>query len=793
MPTILIGYGGYGLRVLHSFLSGAAARGALAWDERAAVGTLNERRLESLSLFWIPDTLDLPEQQVAGAVNVDGGYELMDDLYSQVEHVSGARDRLAEILADAVEREKKRLTEVTRGGVFGLDVIVIAQPTRDEVIGALRDLIEPSMARLAEDPSLASAQDGGGNSLLNFLEILDFEDYWAPRMEPVRQALHQVLNEHLEGFSAGRPTLGRVYLFDGTTPQGHRPADSRVHEAVLLLELLLLEGLRREPDAQALYRRERIDVPPVCTIGIRVVERSSGLLKRLAAASFARGWLDHLTSNPVDAEDPFGEVVNQFRPQGMAHTIGEPALRAAAARAVSNVQERFLAASRSEADWSRLLRESAEREVDAAVTRLTQQTGKQTTVLGQKLNAFRDELEKAITTCLQSRRPPWSVGAAIEELHRLQLEFSSVASSSDESAPPPPLVDAYAAAEEMQREYATYRMRQVRTLQLATKWWTIAAVVFALALSPLLLQIFSDGWPNSPVPAPVQSLVSAILAGGTFWVLGRLAIQPALERTAERARDYYTNPQRGRLSERLQKAAASPAIAGRIENHCRSLLTGLRQYLLGGAVGELVRQRTMLARRRDEMEWLQRQVGEFLLSNGVEAAGVVPVFMEGRATPDVRYALETNQDLATIAQSLPRDTGRFQELVESSRLFSDWSKTYCDTFLHPLPFLDQLSESFRDPLELDERETERRANLIATFLRTKVSMSVCFHWLATDGLPAAARWSIFPRFWKTFPGVEFALADAGFASHTITTDKTERLYLVETILGVPADLLARIK
>jgi len=793
MPTILIGYGGYGLRVLHSFLSGAAARGALTWDERTAVGSLNERRLESMSLFWIPDTLDLPEQELSGAFTSDGGYELMDDLYAQVEHVTGARDRLAEILADAVEREKKRLTEVTRGAMSGLDVIAIAQPTREEVVGALRDLIEPSMMRLAEDPSMASAQEGGGNSLLNFLEILDFEDYWAPRMEPVREALHQVLNEHLEGFSAGRPTLGRMYLFDGTTPQGHRPADSRLQEAVLLLELLLLEGLRREPDAQALYRRERIDVSPVCTVGIRVVERSSGLLRRLAAASFARGWLDHLTSNTVEAEDPFAEVVNRFRGQEVSKTIGEPALHAAALRAVANVQERLLAASRSEADWGRLLRESAEKEVDAAVTSLTQQAGKHTAVLGPKLNSFRDDLEKAVTNCLQSRRPLLPVGAAIEELQRLQQEFSSVAVSNEGGAPPPPPGDPYAQAEEMQREYAMYRLKQVRIPQLASKWWVVAAIVFALAMGPLLLQIFSDGWPNSPVPVPVQSLVSAILAGGTFWVLGRFAIQPVLERTAERARDYYTNPQRGRLSERLQKAAASPAIAGRIENHCRGLLTGLRQYLLGAAVGELVRQRTMLAKRRDEMEWLRRQVGEFLLSNGVDAAGAIPVFMEGRAAPDVRYSLESNQDLATIAQSLPRDAGRFREMVENSRLFSDWSKTYCDTFLHPLPFLDQLSESFRDPLELDERETERRADLIATFLRKKISMSVCFHWLATDGLPPTARWSIFPRFWKTFPGVEFALADAGFAARMITTDKTDRLYLVETILGVPADLLMRVK
>ena len=62
-PTILVGYGRYGLHCLQALLAGAAARGELAWDNHPHIGSINEKRLSALALFWIPDVLGLEEQQ----------------------------------------------------------------------------------------------------------------------------------------------------------------------------------------------------------------------------------------------------------------------------------------------------------------------------------------------------------------------------------------------------------------------------------------------------------------------------------------------------------------------------------------------------------------------------------------------------------------------------------------------------------------------------------------------------------------------------------------------------------
>jgi hypothetical protein len=201
----------------------------------------------------------------------------------------------------------------------------------------------------------------------------------------------------------------------------------------------------------------------------------------------------------------------------------------------------------------------------------------------------------------------------------------------------------------------------------------------------------------------------------------------------------------------------------------------------------------MLMRRRDEVEWLQRQIGEFLVSYQVDATRDLPVFQAGRSTGDVRYSLETDDDLAAVAQSVPRKADRFRELVASNKLFESWSEPYCDTFLHPVPFLDRLSERFQDRLELDEFESQRRARKISTFLENKAHVPVCFRWLAAGGLPTAERGSLFPVIWNSLPGVHQALTRAGFSRRIVETSNTERLYIFESVLGVPHELLVRAK
>ena len=104
-PTILIGYGEYGRRALQTLLANAAARGVLPWEENP--GLLAERRLDSLALFFVPDPL-----QAAGSDSAFDGrdnFEMMEDLYRQIETVEAKGGQPGALLAQAVEETKQRL------------------------------------------------------------------------------------------------------------------------------------------------------------------------------------------------------------------------------------------------------------------------------------------------------------------------------------------------------------------------------------------------------------------------------------------------------------------------------------------------------------------------------------------------------------------------------------------------------------------------------------------------------------------------------------------------------------
>jgi hypothetical protein len=797
-PTILIGYGAYGLRVMHQFLAGAAARGALAWDREAEVGALKERQLHSLSLLWMPDGFRFEDQKVPEDLLDQSGYELMEDLYSQIIDVTGSNDEIKRKLPGLVEREKNRLLNARRRSeplVSGIDIIVLAQPSREEIVGWLRDLLEPVMARMAEDPALFDVRQSSSDARLNFMEILDFQDYWSPEMAEVRQALQLAIRAHDEGLASGRPTLGRVYLFDGNTAGGKRTPESRIDEVVLLLELLLLESLRENPNTRNLYRREQLKIPAVATIGVRVVERSSGLLRRLAAAGFAHGWLAHLISASSGAAPAgvFSNLVNPFRGERLAATVGENALRAAAAQELTKLTNALLDISPAEADWGARLQKEAERLTESVVLRLSRLSGEQSVNLTEgSLKTLQDELEAAITASIKDPIQPMTLGGLIDHLGAIEEEFGEAIA---QAGTPPPADflsgKVFREADRMQREYQMFVSRQVQTARLASRWWPRAAILFAVAVTPFFLRGAADlGLESSVFPDWAQVAVSVVLSGGLFWWFGRKPMQALLERIIERARAFYTDPDRGRLAERVRASVASPLVAGRIETHALLLSFGLRQYAAGLVAAEFQRARSMLVKRRNEVEWLRRQVSEFLLSYQVDPTPLIPEFQPGRVTSDVRCSLETNDDLAAVAQTLPRTPDRFRQMAASLQVFDFWAQTFCDTFLHPVAFLDALSDRFQDKLELDEQELRRRAGEIASFLG-KLKIPVCFHWLAAGGLPPAESGALFPAAWRTLPGLSHALAAAGFGDRVSDTPNTERLYLYNARLGVPCELLER--
>ena len=90
---------------------------------------------------------------------------------------------------------------------------------------------------------------------------------------------------------------------------------------------------------------------------------------------------------------------------------------------------------------------------------------------------------------------------------------------------------------------------------------------------------------------------------------------------------------------------------------------------------------------------------------------------------------------------------------------------------------------------MDEEESRRRARRISSFLETELHVPVCFLWLKASGLPSAMRGSLYPSVWNSLPGVRMALSTAGFGQRVTETPNNERLYLFESVLGVPTELL----
>ncbi len=795
-PSILIAFGEYGIHILRNFLASAATRGALAWDEEVAVGAVNERRLQALSLFWAPDGIG-PRDANAGAGNAfENDYELMEDLFSQIERLEGSFDEIRKRLEEGVEREKRRLLDPRRHGesnLPGLDVYIIAHPTSPDMIGLIRNLTEPAMDKLSSDRSFETAQS---STKLNFIHILDFDGYWEPRMERVRATLRRMIDEGSEAISRGKPAAGRVYVFDSATASGPRRLISRQQEAVLLLEFLLLENIRSHPTGKVFFERQHAGLSPLCSVGIRVMERSSGLLRRLAAAAFAHGWLDYLASTQrIEAQEPpFDELVKPFRGESLSRMIGEPELRASAASEIAQLEHALLALPPDDEKWTERLRQCAEHGTEAAIQRLSRRSGARSADLSRvALKRFLVEIEPTITAALQERNSALTIGTVIAELQSLENEFAAASAAAKPAGPAAAPAEApFIEAGRMQQEYLLHRSRQVQTSAMKSKLWPRVAVVFAIAFSPMLLRGVAVDPINGAVPPWVLAPVCAATLGLAFWFLGRRSMQPSLDRTAERARQFYTDPEQGRLSERVRQIVRAASVAGRIETYTDLLVHGLKQYALTAIADEFHRVRLALIKRRDEVLWLRAQVGEFLRSCQVDDRDYPPRFEDGRSLSDVRFSLEGTEDLAAVAKSLPRMPDRFRDQISSRKLFDSWSMEYSSIFLHPLQFFDQLSESFADESEVNESELRRRSTQITGFIQGDAKgVPVCFHWLVTDGLPILESGCLIPEMWQNRQSINTALSVSGFGQHKITSPGTERLYLLHSLMGIPSELLIR--
>ncbi|MBT3223672.1 MAG: hypothetical protein HN348_31760, partial [Proteobacteria bacterium] len=309
-PTIIIGYGRYGRVVLNEFLTTTATRGVLAWKRLRGGARTSSRRLRDLELLWIPDPHDLPEQRYEEDPQ-SGSAHITRDLFAQVQEVA-PRDLAKQVSQSATTLlSAAALAERGRASV-GLDIIVIAQPTADVVLGLLKKYLDAALDGLA---SMANLEWKGQSSLrLNSIQLLDFDAYWT------EQRIQSTMASYVEfwerRYRARKHSFARFYLMDGDDGVARRSEDERVEEVVLFLEFLLFAD-QRLGELKSLWSRSTEQESPVAAIGVRMFDRGSGLLARLAAARFGTQWMPWLAGEqlaPGSANPSFAAWIDELAP-----------------------------------------------------------------------------------------------------------------------------------------------------------------------------------------------------------------------------------------------------------------------------------------------------------------------------------------------------------------------------------------------------------------------------------------------------------------------------------------------
>ncbi|HKI06085.1 MAG TPA: hypothetical protein VKK31_29165 [Thermoanaerobaculia bacterium] len=801
-PTILIGHGTFGRTVLRHLLASTAARGSLVWQEPPHGSDPSARRLKDLALLCV----------AGGGTSEEAGRdpdqrEIFRDLERQVEEVEPS----GEALARAMDRAASRLLAAEDRAAdpdrlrFGLDVVVLAQPGTPEGVGELLNLLAPGMTGLGSKASFGRVAEGVER--LNFLQILDFEHYWDPseRGKRLRESVFKAVQHWEVQLRLRRPGFGRTYLVDGYTLGGIRDVRYRMGEVVLFLELLLFEG-QRNGDLQKLYQRRRDVEPTVGTFGVRLVERSAGLLARLAAAAFGVGWLQHLAGNAgVEGDADLVELRRRLAPYRAARLrqlLAVEELEARRDEGLRRLESGLLALSPDLPDWSAQVREHAQSALLDLKNDLSRWAGDRVRQLDQELlEALPRELDAGIEGALHRGGSPATLGRVMAEIEGLAGEMESL----DPPSPREAVEDAdpFAALETAHVRYLEARADQVDTGRLK-RWWGLLSLVVAAGWTPLFLEALAEV--PSPDPAShhllrwgyeaLQWLARPVVAGALLFTgslaAGRLAFQRSVAERVRRALAFHTDPERGRLADRVRGALAPGGLLrAQVDAFADRVVRDLAARVRSDVQREARRALDLLAERRREALWLRDQLIDFLKGYSLDPSLEVEGFERARRRRGgVRQSLERGEELQELLQQNAPRVDRFRSTQARIQPFRGWADRYCGAFLHPLSFLDELSAEYQN------RGGERAAEILddlLDFLHREGTFQPAFDWPQTEGAPVAEEHCLIPMSWRALPEVMLALSNHRWMESRVSrgTDPG-RAYLLRVKLGVsPERLLAR--
>lgn len=796
-PTILIGYGSYGRKVLRRLLVDAEGHGLLIWEDPPSAGSPSERRLKDLALIHVSDQSDGEEIESYMAKDLfrlirTSSLEEVD--FKQA--VVGTKGLLLDEAARSADPARLRL---------GLDVIVFAQPTSLEALGTLERILPPVMQDLASDVSLK--QPGPGSARINFSLVFDFENYWdrdAAGSGIRRETVHSIQRWERR-MQEGLPAFGRIYLLDGHTLGGNRNETLRIEELTLFLEFLLFAGLRDHPGLRSLYQRENDRMPPLGTFGVRLIERSHGLLTRLVAAYFGLGWLGYMAGSEARAQarNELRGSLTEFQPASLDLSGLRSDLSQRLASGIATVEEELARLNVDDEDWPRQFREQLSFSTLKLKSDLDNWVGDQAQVLVEtRLKGVAQRLEEVVSGALHHETAPAPLGTVLQELkelqHALRSEFTPAGSLKEDSSQAPGALEAI---DQIHRDYRVFKHSQVNPNRLAD-WWILLAIVISAAWTPIVLEAIEE------LPVPGHDASSLLSAGYNLltwlgkpiivapllvlaaWVAGKYGFQPNFQSRIERGLLVFVHRDRGWFTSKVRDVLHTGSFRDSLENYAREVFENMARRLRGVVFREVSRVLEKLESRRRELDWLRNELRVFLSTYGLDPDKAVDSWRSVHGhRPGYHSSLEEVADFLRLLKLNPPTVERFESMQARLRPFTGWERRYCSAFLYPVVFLEQLSREYRDE---SSGGSHLQPEQLSSSLSRFSGFSCGMQWDAGEGpgTDVVESYCVMPEAWRALAGIEGLLSKEGITrQHVVAGSDSSRAYLLRFQLRVSSERL----
>ncbi|MCP4700578.1 MAG: hypothetical protein GY862_27555 [Gammaproteobacteria bacterium] len=818
-PTLLVGYGAFGMDVLRRLLSNTVLRGILSWKDTRSKISSSERHIQDLAFLWIRDRFSQDGQYMEEELAHEGGsLEMMRDLYRQIHEVEQKKSPEQD-LAEAMVKAAENLLSASARTVsndalpLGLDVVVIIHPSGPEVVGHLDRMLIAAIDKLANNANLQRAVQGA--SPLNFIQILDFENYWdnSGNGPKLRQTVYNSVKSWQKRREQEKRAFERFYFVDGRTRYAMRDKRHRVEEISLFLEFLLFEGQRVGP-FQSLYQSHGAHESPIAGFGIRLVERNSGLFSRLAAASFGIAWLDYLAGNEVSGfnTEPraLREKLAPYRLPALEEELGRLELHALLEERFRSLEQQFMESlDVDEREWPQYVRVNYEQTVRQLETDLTAQVhARLKDITEKRLMKLSGELRAGIQTDLHESREPTPLGritqeidSALSELDTSQIDPGNTISPVNETE------KVLKSVEGLHSRYLSFKEQRLNP-EGFKQWWICFSLILASGLTPVIVELL-DG---VPPPDKTQQLLTmgyewlllannpvavSLLLFSALWALGFFIFHKRIQVRVERTREFWIGVKKGRFTDYIRGALQSGGILRRpSEEFLENTLSDMALSVRTEVRRELGRVVAYLHNRRQEIMWLREQLREFLKMHRQTAA----VQNEGRhdqEDTDVRHAVERIEDFEARLQGNPPTPDRFRATQAELKPFTGWDSRYSETFLYPIKFIETLSSVYADPFaeELTRPGTGIEQDALASefvrFLKEKgPSFCLSFLWKAGEGVQPEQKYCLLPDAWRSLPGVQPGLSDMGVSgTNMFKSEDDSRAYMLRIQTGVDPERL----